>query len=296
MDSTIAEPRIRDEAARAKYANLPTLPEVTFRILELSQDPDSTTAEMRKLISSDVAMSTRILKVVNSAFYGLSRQIVSIERAIVILGINAVRNIAIAASMVKPFNMHARGDSIAFPPRQLWLHSTATATAARIFAEQLRFADANEFFLAGLTHDIGIMAEMHTAHPQLLRCVQQLQLDMDGIPQVDLRKLEIEQFGKDHKEIGFEVCEFWNFTQRISRLVGNHHAPLDAPEDFRREACLIYAADRTAASLPNGFRLDLPEMDIEPEILDTLRITREQHYAIHQQVANALHDVTQLLE
>ncbi len=296
MHTSVAEPRIKDEAARARYANLPTLPEVTFRILELSQDPDSTTSEMQKLISSDIAMSTRILKVVNSAFYGLSRQIGSIERAIVILGLNAVRNIAIAASMAKPFSLAARGDNIAFPPRQLWLHSTATATAARILAEQLKLGDSNEFFLAGLTHDIGIMAEMHTAHAQLLKCVQEIQIDSDGIPQLSLRAAEFKHFGRDHQDLGREVCEYWNFPERIARLAGNHHSPFEAPEALQREHCIIYAADRLAAAQPHGFRIDLPDVEIEADVMDSLRMTREQLHAVYQRVQDAITDVTQLFE
>ena len=110
MASAIQELQNTAEPSRPKYGNLPALPEVTFKILSMAKDPGSTPAELQKLISFDIAMSTRILKVVNSVFYGMTRQISTIDRAIVVLGRNPVRNIAVAASMVKIFKLRYSTD------------------------------------------------------------------------------------------------------------------------------------------------------------------------------------------
>jgi HD-like signal output (HDOD) protein len=296
MSGTLLEKSVADEIARPKYSNLPVLPEVTFRILSMAKDPSSSSEDLQRLISSDIAMSSRILKVVNSAYYGLSRQIGSIERAIVILGRNAVRNIAVAASMVKLFNSPTRSDSGGFNPRQLWLHSTATATAARVFSEHLRCGDPNELFLAGLTHDIGIMAEMHTAHHKLMQCVQEADADAHGIPKQDLRTSEVRWFGLDHQSLGQEVCEYWNFPSMISMLVGCHHTPLLADESDRRTACLIHAADLTAADMSDGFRLDLPSVEIEDDILIELQMCRQELPPLRARIQREMNEVAQLLE
>jgi HD-like signal output (HDOD) protein len=282
-------------AARPKFGNLPALPEVTFKILQLVKDPSSTPAVIQKLICSDVALSTRILKVANSVFYGLSRQVSSIDRAVVVLGRNAVRNIAVAASMVKIFAVGSRSDSGRFNARDLWMHSTATATAARIIADTLRSGDANELFLAGLTHDIGIMAEMHWSREKLLYCVGGLEFDSEGAPLQDLRIEEAALFGQDHQTLGNEVCGHWNFPDLISKVVGHHHSPLDLAGDDRRRACIIHLADLMTGGLPQGFRLDLMSLEIQDDVLDVLQLTHSQIAAIRERLVAEMDEVAQML-
>src|SRR6187455_1266631 len=145
------------EAIR-EISHIATLPEITLKIVELVENPKSTAQDLHKVISNDPALCTRILKVVNSAFYGLPGQIGSINRAIVMLGLNAVKNIAIAASLAKLFR---GGDLTAtFSARELWTHSVYTAAIAKMLADKMGLAIADEAFLSGLMHDIGIMVEM----------------------------------------------------------------------------------------------------------------------------------------
>ncbi|MFN8710359.1 MAG: HDOD domain-containing protein [Planctomyces sp.] len=283
------------DGTRPKFGNLPALPEVTFRILELAKDPSSTPAELQKLICSDVALSTRILKVVNSAFYGLSRQIGTIDRAVVVIGRNAVRNIAVAASMVKMFSAGPRVDSGRFRARDLWMHSTATATAARIVAEEVRDSQANELFLAGLTHDIGIMAEMHWSREKLSWCVNQMDFDGEGNPLQDLRDIEDSVFGVNHETLGMEVCQFWNFPEMISAVVGHHHNPCELFGVEQQQACIVQLADLITASLEDGFRLDLPSIEIGESILDQLSLSLSQLEVIRERLRVQMDEVAQML-
>src|SRR4051812_24464498 len=154
--------------ALKKVTTLSTLPEVTSKIVTTVEDPKSTAAALHKLISHDPALITRILKVVNSAFYGLPGQIGSIERAIVLLGLNAVKNIAVAASLGQLF----RGVKLCegFTARDLWTHCVAVGIAARDLAKQLKVPLGDEAFLAGMIHDVGILVELQ-AFPEKLRQV-----------------------------------------------------------------------------------------------------------------------------
>ena len=115
-----------------------------MKIIGLVEDPDSTAQDLNKVISNDPALGTRILKVVNSVFYGLPRQIGSINRAIVLLGLNAVKNIAIAASLAKLF----RGGQISdqFNARDLWIHSIGVATTTRLLADKVGLGLPDEAF------------------------------------------------------------------------------------------------------------------------------------------------------
>ena len=141
-----------------EITHIATLPEVTLKIIRLVEDPDSTARDLNQVISNDPALGTRILKVVNSAFYGLPDQIGSINRAIVLLGLNAVKNIAIAASLAKLF----RGGKIcpSFDARDLWTHCIAVATGTRLLADKTGLGLPDEAFLAGLIHDIPSCAEL----------------------------------------------------------------------------------------------------------------------------------------
>jgi HD-like signal output (HDOD) protein len=121
------------ENAIREISHIATLPEVTLRIIELVEDPTSTAQDLHGVISNDPALSSRILKVVNSSFYGLPGQIASINRAIVMLGLNAVKNIAIAASLAKLF----RGGELTptFSAKELWNHSNSTAIGCKMISD-----------------------------------------------------------------------------------------------------------------------------------------------------------------
>src|SRR5881394_757917 len=147
--STAVDPKVLIAAAVKK---------VTTRIVQTVEDPRSTASQLHKIVGHDPALVTRILKVVNSAFYGLPGQIGSVERAIVLLGLNAVKNLAVAASLGQLF----RGVKLCegFTAKDLWTHCIAVAVTARELARQMKVPIADEAFLAGLIHDTGILVSL----------------------------------------------------------------------------------------------------------------------------------------
>src|SRR3989440_6604751 len=159
------DPSVLIAEAIKKVTTIATLPEVTAKIISTVEDPKSTASQLHKIVSHDPALVTRILKVVNSSFYGLPGQIGSIERAIVLLGLNAVKNIAVAASLGQLF----RGAKLCegFTAKDLWTHCIAVAVAAREMAKQMKAPIADEAFLAGMIHDIGILVSLQLWPEQL---------------------------------------------------------------------------------------------------------------------------------
>src|SRR3954471_23886549 len=142
---TILDPNMIEADALSKVTAIATLPEVTSQIIKTVEDPRSSAAQLHKIIAHDPALVTRILKVVNSSFYGLPGQIGSIERAIVLLGLNGVKNIAVAASLGQLFRGAKLCDG--FTARDLWSHCIAVAVTARELARQLKLPLADEAFL-----------------------------------------------------------------------------------------------------------------------------------------------------
>ncbi|MEO1008925.1 MAG: HDOD domain-containing protein [Planctomycetota bacterium] len=276
-----------------EISHIATLPEITLKIVELVEDPSSTAQDLHKVIANDPALSSRILKVVNSSFYGLPGQIGSINRAIVMLGLNAVKNIAIAASLAKLF----RGGDISqgFSARAVWEHAVACGAVTKMIADAAKVGMADEAFLAGLMHNIGLMVEMQYDRNKLIEVVQQLAVDGSGAPSVDIREAEANVFGADHQDFGRGLCEKWKFPSNFQLVTGFHHTPLEAPADGRRLPAMVYLADRLVGEVQGQFRLDLPSLAIDPAVLELLKLGEDDLAALRARVPEEIEAAAGLL-
>jgi putative nucleotidyltransferase with HDIG domain len=276
-----------------EISHIATLPEITLRIVELVEDPESTAQDLHQVISNDPALSSRILKVVNSSFYGLPGQIGSINRAIVMLGLNAVKNIAIAASLAKLF----RGGDLTpgFSARDLWKHSIAVAATTKMVADTLHVGLSDEAFLGGLIHDIGVMVEMQYDRNKLIEVIEQVGADADGVPMNTMIEIEETTFGADHQAFGAGLCDKWHFPKSLTLVTGYHHHPFDLPEEDRKLSVMVHMADRLAASLEGAFRLDLTSLEISEDVLDALKMTREQLTKVQEELPEHVESVEDLL-
>jgi HD-like signal output (HDOD) protein len=276
-----------------EISHIATLPEITLRIVELVENPKSTAQDLHKVISNDPALCARILKVVNSSFYGLPGQIGSINRAIVMLGLNAVKNIAIAASLAKLF----RGGELTpnFSAKSLWVHSVVTAATAKMLSDRLGFAVSDEAFLSGLIHDIGIMVEMQYDRARLIDVVQKVGGDAQGVPAADMIAIEESLFGANHQQFGAGLCAKWKFPSNFANVTGFHHRPMDAAAEVRTLPCIVYIADRLAAEVGQGFRLDLPSTEVDPAVMEALKLTTEMLNQLRADLPEALKSVESML-
>lgn len=280
-------------SAIREISHIATLPEITIKIVELVESPKSTAQDLNKVISTDPALCSRILKVVNSSFYGLPGQIASINRAIVMLGLNAVKNIAIAASLAKLF----RGGDLTpnFAAKDLWTHSNFTAAGAKMIANTLKIGLADEAFLAGLMHDIGVMVEMQADRLKLVEVFSRVGADGQGIPANDFLTCEREVFGATHQDFGAALCEKWKFPKSLAMVTGFHHNPLDLPFENRTLSCIVYVADRLAGEVAGGFRHDLMTTIPDLAVLDSLKLTVEKVDEIKAQLLAQAADAQSLL-
>lgn len=267
-----------------EISHIATLPEVTMRIVYLVEDPNSTAQDLNQIISNDPALGARILKVVNSAFYGLPGQIGSINRAIVLLGLNAVKNIAIAASLAKLF----RGGRIcaSFDARELWTHSVAVASATRLLAQKIGLGLPDEAFLAGLIHDLGIMVEIQADRPKFVRVIEEL----DANENMTLREAEMSVFGANHEHFGAGLCKLWKFPASFAYVTGFHHHPMDLMERNRTLTSLVHIADILAAQAELGFSRDLEAREIDPKGLESLNLTQEMLDEVSKQLPEAMEE------
>jgi len=235
---------VSEERARElvdSIEDLPTLPEVVIEITRLVENPDTTAEDIYKIASTDISLSATMLKLVNSAFYGMSRSITSLETAIRILGFATVRNIALAAFVFDAF-LTGKGQ---FDYKAFWIHSIGTATASNILANRLRIKESGEHFVHGLLHDLGVVIYMQYLTDQF---EQLRQLVSEGKP---LGKAEIEVSGCTHGELGWALAERWDFPPALCNVI-RYHGAVEVPEDFVREISVTSCANALVQALEIG--------------------------------------------
>ncbi len=197
--------------------DLPTLPVMASKLITLMAHEETTLADIAKLISRDVALSAKILKVSNSAFYHFPQQIGSIQQAVSILGTNAVRSLVLSFSFLNS----DKGDfQNSFDFKKFWKHSLAAAAASRLLVEKVKGVEPEEVFVAGLLQNLGELILARTipkAYEQVLKT--------ETASNVDRLAVEERIIGADHSTIGSEVARSWGFPESLFLPIRYHHAP-----------------------------------------------------------------------
>ncbi len=272
------------DKAMGAIGDLATLPEVTIKIIEIVEDPKSTARDLHAVIKNDPALSVKVLKVVNSAFYGLPGQVASVDRAIILLGLSAVKNISIAASIARLFKGKRISDQ--FSAADLWRHSVAVAVAARALAKcSPHPVMSDEVFVAGLIHDIGTLVERQSFPDQFTEVIERCS-DGDG----DFLESEREIIGADHQAFGVGLTTKWKFPRHLRAAVGFHHNPDALSVELRNMAVVIQLADVLCCQEQIGFHLTARNREITEEMLDTLSISHEQIEEIRSTLADQVAD------
>jgi HD-like signal output (HDOD) protein len=282
------DPQLIIADAVTSISHIATLPEITFKIIELVENPRSTAQDLHKIISNDPALVARILKVVNSAFYGLPGQIGSINRAIVLLGLNAVKNIVIAASLAKLF----RGGRVSpnFSAKDLWTHSIAVGTLSKMIVGCLNNTLPDEAFLAGLIHDIGILVELQAFREPLIEISERAAKE-----QTRYIDLETQIVGVDHQALGTGLTARWKFPRSFQYVTGHHHNPLGLASECRFLTCIVHVADHICCREGLGYSLTCKGEAMDPAVLTELSLPMETLNELAKSLPEALKETEALL-
>jgi HD-like signal output (HDOD) protein len=219
-----------------KIQSFPALPAVVGKVIELSSSPDSSVDEFLDVIKMDVSLTTSILKLANSAFYGQTRKVSSLQQAIPILGLNEIRNMVIARALFNSFKT-VKGEDW-FDIKGFWVHSFLCGLAAKVLAREKEPDD--DMFICGLIHDIGKLVILMVFPVQFAHIFSQ-----SGEPMFDMYLWEEKYFGVSHGEIGLNLLRRWFFPDKLVDATGFHHHP-ERMENNRKAAALIYFADMLA--------------------------------------------------
>lgn len=198
-------------------SELPTLPNVASKLITMTAREDTTLADIAALVSQDVSLSAKILKVANSAFYSFPQQIGSIKQAVSILGTNAVRSLVLSFSFL---TMKRGKHKTTFNFEKFWERSLASGVAAKLILEKVKGADTEEIFICGLLQNLGELIFARTLperYDEVIRVVEEQKKDTISV--------ELELIGMHHAEIGYHVAKHWGFPEMLLQPIIHHHDP-----------------------------------------------------------------------
>jgi len=213
-----ADTRIDAEKLLAQAENLSSLPASAHRVIEVVSDTESDASDLEEVISLDPTLTAKLLRVTNSAHYGFSDPVADIRRAIVILGFNSVRSLALSISVCDLFRSDDKIGS--YSRAQLWQHSVTVGITSKMICRRTGLGESEEGFVAGMLHDTGMVVEDQYAHDLF---VQVLQATAAG--KGELWQNEREILGIDHAELGSRLSAKWRFPDSIAKAIGLHHRP-----------------------------------------------------------------------
>lgn len=255
--------------------DLPTMPGIIIRVLEEAEKAEPSAAVLEGIISADQAIASKVLRVVNSAYYGVQGRVSSVGQAVVILGTKQVKNLVLSAAAIS--SMPPSSNSCSETLRSFWVHSYATAAAAQLVAriKGLPSVDVETVFVGGLLHDVGRLF-MLTHFPERYEEALGHAIKAGG----GLEEFERQTFGVGHCEVGAAIAEKWSLPTQLIEIVRDHEGPIKRNAPL--PVMVVHAADAMAKALFNSGQ-GLLSFDIDPVVQDWLGFGKEEYRSVKEE-------------
>ncbi len=263
--------RVTEAIGRA--GDLPTLPSVAIEVSRLAANPVTAMTELVRIIHNDPALTAKILRVANSAFYGMSRHVESLNTALVVLGMRELINLVHCISVFRAFPVKVGQPT--FDRKAFWVHSAGCGELARAISGHLKLRRNTEAFTAGLLHDLGKIILDQYFHDDFMEALKRSHSE-----NISMIEAEDHVLGVNHAELGAWLAEMWSLPRSICDVISHHHNPeVDAGEN-RQLVALIRLADLFCKHAGVGFSGDKADpsvandpawkilSEVQPEIKD----------------------------
>lgn len=265
-----------------KVDDMKALPEIINKLIALTDDPDSTVQDMEKVILQDQVLTTKILRLANSAYYGYARKISTVSQATILLGFQAIKGIALASTVRTYLMDELRGYSL--DKNELWSQSQTCAIISRFIAKSIKYSNPEEAYIAGLLRDIGktvLNQHMEKEYMEVLS-----KMEENKISFLDAEK---EVLGFGHTEIGEKIAEKWDFPKALVEAICYHHTP-ELANINPLLVSIVHVADAITMMMGIGLGLDGLSYSLSSVAIDNLSLDETQFQTIISQVADLVID------
>lgn len=219
-------------------SEIASIQNVTTGIINIINDPSSTVKDLRNLIEIDPALTSKVLRIANSAQFFSRIRISDIERAVMWIGFENLKEISLNQKVCEIFKNEE--NEFGFSQVQLWKHCVAVALLGKMIYRREFGEPGENVYAAGLLHDIGIISENQFLRDDFADIIKTMR---DSNKRKNLHDFENEKLGFNHAEIGREISRHWDFPPELYNSIGFHHSPLLAPAAFSRITCTLYVTD-----------------------------------------------------
>lgn len=261
---------------------LSSLPEIYFQIKEAIDNPASGFEDVEYIIKNDSALSIKLLRIVNSSFYGFEEQVEAISHAISIIGTKQLADLALATTILSVFS-EVDPDSIDM--NSFWRHNVSCGICARAIGAWDQKLNSEKLFLSGILHDVGRLVMLEN-RPNLVNKA----LDTHKETGKFLFLSERDSWGSDHAAIGAALVEHWKLPASLAEMVRYHHEPLEAP-NLAYECCIVNVADTITKAMEFGSSGDCFVPSIEPAVWDKINLSPKNLDVLLDRVETQFTDV-----
>lgn len=260
---------------------MPSLSTTVGKVLEICSRTDASPNELNRVISLDPVLTGQVLKLINSAYYSLVSKVTSLTRAITMLGVNTVKNMALSTAIISTVSSGRK--SRALPTAKFWAHSIAAGVSAKLLAtsKDVAIGEREELFVAGLLHDLG-KVPFGDEYIEVLKVARDRQLP--------LIEIEREMLGIDHQIVGLMIAEKWKLNPVISTCIGKHHDTDQLNGTLARQAGFVALGNTYSNILDIGYAGDpFPQEKETLHLLEMLEIDVRDFGGIGEKVREEIH-------
>lgn len=260
---------------------LPPLSQTAMKVLKMTEDASTSARDIGATIAADLALTTQLLKIANSAYYGMPRRISTVSDAVIILGMRALCSLAIAAAASDTLKQEMKGYQLA--AGELWRHSIACAIGSQMIAKRTGATNQEEAFVAGLLHDVGkVVLNIHVEHQfQSILALSEL----DNIP---FHEAEKSVLGYDHAEVGKHIGEKWNLPASLCSAIAGHHC-LERGADSPKLTAIVHLANGLCLTEGLDISPNLVCPPVDPAAPALLKLSADDLEPIRQEILLEVH-------
>jgi putative nucleotidyltransferase with HDIG domain len=277
---------------QATIARMPSLSTTVVKVLETCNEPQASANDLKRVISLDPVLTGRVLKLINSAYFALGKPITSLTRAIIMLGVNTVKNLALSFAIMK--NMKGSGSFHAFTTNEFWMHCLGVGVVAKSLAaaKGLFPTEQEEYFVAGLLHDLGKLPLNKQFSEEYFQVCQSASKQYEPF-----YLIEDQLLGIDHCKVGAMIAKKWRLGDSLVETLSNHHHPDDCTENSQELVSTISLANQIAIELKIGSAGDsITDRAMLEQLTDKVGVDYGQLSDFHESVSGEIEKARIFLE